>query len=63
MCKEIQQENLKQSRIILTAWEKAKAHNLASIKTEKTDFGTRVAVLGHIQRGGCPTVFDRSLAA
>ena len=29
---------------------------------EKTGFDTRVTVLGHIQRGGTPTAFDRVLA-
>ncbi len=33
-----------------------------SIK-EKTGFDTRVTVLGHIQRGGSPTAFDRVLAS
>jgi 6-phosphofructokinase 1 len=28
-----------------------------------TNFDTRVSVLGHIQRGGSPTAFDRVLAA
>ncbi|MFV9511196.1 6-phosphofructokinase [Tepidibacillus sp. LV47] len=30
---------------------------------EKTGFETRVTVLGHIQRGGSPTAFDRVLAS
>lgn len=30
---------------------------------EKTNFDTRVSVLGHIQRGGSPTAFDRVLAS
>lgn len=30
---------------------------------EATDFDTRVSVLGHIQRGGSPTAFDRVLAS
>ncbi|WP_186309558.1 6-phosphofructokinase, partial [Macrococcoides caseolyticum] len=30
--------------------------------TEKTGLETRVSVLGHIQRGGTPTGFDRVLA-
>ena len=28
-----------------------------------TNFETRVSVLGHIQRGGSPTAFDRVLAS
>jgi 6-phosphofructokinase 1 len=34
---------------------------LANKIEEKTGFETRVAVLGHIQRGGSPTAFDRVL--
>lgn len=30
---------------------------------EETNFETRVSVLGHIQRGGSPTAFDRVLAS
>ncbi len=30
---------------------------------ETTDFDTRVSVLGHMQRGGSPTAFDRVLAS
>jgi 6-phosphofructokinase 1 len=29
---------------------------------ERTDFDTRATILGHIQRGGTPTAFDRVLA-
>ncbi len=29
---------------------------------EKTDFETRITILGHVQRGGTPTVMDRVLA-
>ncbi len=34
---------------------------LAELIEEKTGFETRVSVLGHIQRGGSPTAFDRVL--
>lgn len=34
---------------------------LGQIVEEKTGFETRVTVLGHIQRGGSPTAFDRVL--
>lgn len=36
-------------------------HALGEIIEEKTGFETRVTVLGHIQRGGTPTAFDRML--
>ena len=34
---------------------------LSDIIEEKTSFETRVTVLGHVQRGGSPTAFDRVL--
>ena len=37
-------------------------HELARDIEERTGFETRVTVLGHIQRGGTPTAFDRVLA-
>ena len=36
-------------------------HVLAKLIQEKTGYETRVTVLGHIQRGGSPTAFDRML--
>ncbi|MBU0878735.1 MAG: 6-phosphofructokinase [Candidatus Omnitrophica bacterium] len=36
-------------------------HALGEIIEEKTGFVTRVTVLGHIQRGGVPSAFDRVL--
>jgi len=35
--------------------------NLGKLIEEKTGFETRVSVLGHLQRGGSPTAFDRVL--
>jgi len=35
---------------------------IAKLIEEKTKIETRVAVIGHIQRGGSPTLFDRILA-
>ncbi len=65
MCKEIQQGNEKGkiSWIIIVAEGKAKAHDIADVITKKTDLETRVAVLGHIQRGGKPTATDRLVGA
>jgi len=65
MCTEIQQGNLKgkSSWIIIVAEGRAKAHDVAHSITKKTGFETRVAVLGHIQRGGHPTAVDRILAS
>lgn len=36
-------------------------HVIAKILEENTRFDTRVTVLGHVQRGGTPTAFDRVL--
>jgi len=36
-------------------------HVLGNVIEERTGFETRVTVLGHIQRGGSPTAFDRLL--
>jgi len=65
MCTEIELGNKKgkASWIIIVAEGQAHAHDIASLITEKTGFETRVAVLGHIQRGGRPTMVDRILAA
>jgi phosphofructokinase-like protein len=38
------------------------AYEIAPVIEELTGFETRVTVLGHLQRGGTPTAFDRVLA-
>jgi phosphofructokinase-like protein len=38
------------------------AYDIAPLIEELTGFETRVTVLGHLQRGGTPTAFDRVLA-
>lgn len=53
----------KVSWIIIVAEGKARASDIADAVTKKTGLETRVAVLGHIQRGGVPTAFDRILAS
>ncbi|MFH1101993.1 MAG: ATP-dependent 6-phosphofructokinase [Methanobacteriota archaeon] len=65
MCAEITEGNSKgkSSWIIIVAEGRARAHDIAEVITQKTGFETRVAVLGHIQRGGRPTAVDRILAA
>jgi 6-phosphofructokinase 1 len=65
MCDEIKEGNSKGkvSWIVVVAEGKAKAHDISGIITKKTGFETRVAVLGHIQRGGRPTALDRIIAA
>jgi len=65
MCEEIKigRSKGKESWIIIVAEGKARGHDIANIITEKTGLETRVAVLGHIQRGGHPTSIDRIMAA
>ena len=65
ICNEIQEGNKigKVSWIVIVAEGKAKAHDIARSINDKTGLETRVAVLGHIQRGGRPTARDRLLGA
>lgn len=65
ICDEIRKGNAKgkKSWIIIVAEGKAKATNVANVITSLTGLETRVAILGHIQRGGRPTATDRILAA
>jgi 6-phosphofructokinase 1 len=53
----------KASWIIVVAEGRSSASAVASAVTEATGLETRIAVLGHIQRGGRPTAVDRILAA
>lgn len=53
----------KVSWIIVVAEGKAKAGDIAKKIRENTKLETRELVLGHIQRGGSPSAFDRILAA
>jgi 6-phosphofructokinase 1 len=65
LCKEIKEGSArgKASWIIVVAEGRATAAAVASAVTAGTGLETRIAVLGHIQRGGRPTAFDRILAA
>ncbi|RKD33411.1 6-phosphofructokinase [Thermohalobacter berrensis] len=49
--------------IIIVAEGVGKAYEFGNEIQEKTGIETRVTVLGHIQRGGSPTAFDRILAS
>jgi len=53
----------KASWIIVAAEGRAAAGEVAAAVTAATGLETRIAVLGHIQRGGRPTAVDRILAA
>jgi 6-phosphofructokinase 1 len=64
MCNDIKSGHKKGklSWIIIVAEGMAEAKDIARKITNKTKLETRVVVLGHIQRGGTPTAFDRILA-
>ena len=49
--------------MVVVAEGAGKAQDIGKIIREKTDLDTRVSVLGHIQRGGSPTVIDRVKAS
>jgi 6-phosphofructokinase 1 len=49
--------------IILVAEGVASAYAIGEEMKKRTGFDTRVSVLGHLQRGGAPTAFDRILAS
>jgi len=65
VCNEIREGNRKGkvSWIVIVAEGKARGQDVADFISNKTDLETRVAVLGHIQRGGHPTAIDRLLGA
>ena len=49
--------------IIVLAEGVGNSYEIANTIIEKTDTETKVTILGHIQRGGTPTAFDRILAS
>jgi len=53
----------KKHSIIIVAEGVARGSDVGRIIQERTGFETRVTVLGHIQRGGSPTAFDRALGS
>ena len=55
-------EKGKRSSIIIVAEGAARASDVKTFIEKNTGFDTRYLVLGHLQRGGSPTVFDRVLA-
>ena len=52
----------KRSSILVVAEGAAKSGDIAGFIQKNTGFETRAVVLGHMQRGGSPTAFDRVLA-
>jgi len=53
----------KKHSIIIVAEGVGQASQFADVIKAETGWETRVTVLGHIQRGGSPTAFDRMLAS
>lgn len=49
--------------ILMVAEGAGKAHEIADQIKDRIGFETRIMVLGHYQRGGSPSTFDRILAA
>ena len=49
--------------IVILAEKVTNVSELANLITAKTPFQARASILGHIQRGGCPTPRDRVLAS
>lgn len=62
MCKQYKEENRRHIIIVIT--EKiTDVHDLAKKIEAYSGYAARATVLGHIQRGGSPTPFDRILAS
>ncbi|MCB4204230.1 6-phosphofructokinase [Deferribacterales bacterium Es71-Z0220] len=55
-------EEGKTRSIIVVAEGVGSAYDFGKVFGMIGGFDTRITVLGHIQRGGCPTIFDRILA-
>ncbi len=49
--------------IIIVAEGVGSGLEIGRVIKEKTGFDTKVTILGHIQRGGTPTAFDRTIAS
>ncbi|PYZ98995.1 6-phosphofructokinase [Alteribacter lacisalsi] len=65
MIKRIQEgfQRGKKHSIIITAEGAGSGDEIGKYIKEKTDFDTRVTILGHVQRGGSPSSFDRILGS
>ena len=65
VCKKVMQgrNRGKLHHIIVLAEGVGNAYEIANTIIDKTDTETKVTILGHIQRGGTPTSFDRILAS
>lgn len=65
MCQQLRSrfEEGRDNAIIILAEGVGKAQDIADTIKDAIGFETRVTVLGHYQRGGAPSVFDRLLAS
>ena len=65
ICKDLRRryQEKRTNSIILVAEGAGRAQDIADQIKDRIGFETRVIVLGHYQRGGSPTVFDRVLGA
>lgn len=52
----------KHHAIVVVTEKMTDVNELAKIIDEKTNYETRATILGHVQRGGSPTAYDRVLA-
>ena len=59
----LSQKTGKMHYIIVVAEGVGNVHEIAKLVEEKTGIVTRATVLGHVQRGGSPTVRDRVMAS
>lgn len=65
ICKNLRQrfQEGRDNSIIMVAEGAGKAEDIANQIKDRIGFETRIMVLGHYQRGGSPSTFDRLLAA
>ncbi|MGL4383281.1 MAG: 6-phosphofructokinase [Bacilli bacterium] len=65
VCQVVEQakQNYKKHAIIVVTEHICDVNELAAVVEEKSGFETRATVLGHIQRGGVPSAFDRFIAS
>ena len=65
MCNQLRQRHQegRSNALIIMAEGAGQAHELAASIKDAIGFEVRVTVLGHYQRGGAPTVFDRLLGS
>ncbi len=65
ICKKLEEgeKRGKVHHILIVAEGAMSAYKLSHLISERIRIQTRVTILGHLQRGGSPTVYDRNLAS